>query len=101
MLLLLGAAAIFAFLMSQTGLPPGAPNRSKATCDEKYCPPKHYQTHVARPMNTLLTDQSQGAGLALGPPNVTLATPYYETKAAYRKAALQSPGVRLVAKMLK
>ena len=102
MLLLLGAAAIFAYILSKVKMQvEGGPNTDKTTCDEKYCPPAHYQTWIDRPMNTLLTDQSHGAGLALGPPQVSLATPYYTTKAAYRKGVMQSPGVHLVAGKIK
>ena len=66
------------------------------TCDEKYCPPS-FLTHVDRPSNTLLKDQSQGAGLSQGPGLVTLRTPYEKTKSDYHREAIMSPGVRLVA----
>ena len=68
----------------------------KRTCDEKYCPP-HFQTHVDRPLNTLLKDQSLGAGLSLPLPTASLAIPYAKTKSDYYQEAMASPGVRLVA----
>lgn len=71
--------------------------QSPMGCDEKYCPPGAYVTHVDRPMNTLLKDQSMGAGLRTPPPSVSLATPYMKTKSDYYREAVESPGVRLVA----
>lgn len=68
-------------------------------CDEKYCPPA-YQTFVDRPVNTLLKDQSGGAGLFVPPKKVTLKFPYQKTKMDYFKEASESPGVRLVAHTL-
>lgn len=65
-------------------------------CDEKYCAPT-FITHVDRPLNTLLKDQSMGAGLKVGPPNPTLQMPYAKTKSDYYREAVMSPGVRLVA----
>jgi len=66
---------------------------SRAKCQEKYC----HQTHVDKPMNTLLKDQSEGAGLTLPPKSLSLQTPYEATKRDYLREAVMSPGVRLVA----
>lgn len=71
-------------------------NQKPETCDEKYCPPSAYETHVDRPMNTLLKDQSLGAGLSLPVP-ASLRVPYRKTKSDYYVEAMRSPGVRLVA----
>ena len=76
-------------------------------CDEKYCPPT-YQIHVDRPVNTLLKDQSGGAGLRVSgddgthskhPPTPlwTLANAYRKTKMDYLQEQATSSGVRLVA----
>ena len=62
-------------------------------CNEKYC----HQTHVDRPLNTLLKDQSAGAGLTVPPKSLSLRTPYEVTKNDYVREARESPGVRLVA----
>lgn len=76
-------------------------------CDEKYCPPT-FQIHVDRPVNTLLKDQSGGAGLRVSgddgthskrPPTPlwTLANAYRKTKIDYLQEQATSSGVRLVA----
>lgn len=70
---------------------------TRMACDEKYCPPKAYVTHVDRPLNTLLKDQSQGAGLSLPRAKATLEAAYRKTKSDYYEEALASPGVKLVA----
>lgn len=89
------AAALMYREMSKTASEK-APGK-KMGCDEKYCPPGAYQTHVDRPLNTLLKDQSCGAGLKLPQQMVTLATPYMKTKSDYYREAAESPGVKLVA----
>ena len=77
--------------------PPSKKLQKERTCDEKYCPPEAWTTHVDRPINTLLKDQSLGAGLSLPVKNATLAVPYQKTKADYYREAMMSPGVKLVA----
>ena len=68
-------------------------------CQEKYCPPT-YQVHVDAPKNTLLKDQSSGAGLGKGSVKGGIKVPYELTKREYMRAVEQSPGVNLVAKCL-
>ena len=83
--------------------PPPKKLLPKMPVNEKYSPPM-YITHVDRATNTLLKDQSHGAGLSLPvdpsygqsyKPN--LERPYRTTKSDYFNESLQSPGVRLVA----
>lgn len=92
--LVLCAAVVYA--ARQLMKPSSAKLVQQTTCDEKYCAPA-YITHVDRPLNTLLKDQSLGAGLSTGPENPTLQTPYAKTKSDYYREAVMSPGVRLVA----
>jgi hypothetical protein len=94
-IVVLGAAALAYREMSKTAAQK-APGK-KMGCDEKYCPPAAYQIHVDRAVNTLLKDQSLGAGLRVPPNGVNLAMPYAKTKNDYFKEAAENPGVRLVA----
>ena len=70
------------------------PSRTKSTpeCQSKYC----HQTWVDRPKNTLLKDQSRGAGL--GPSTaMSLREPYQTVANDYHQEQVMHPGVRLVA----
>ena len=60
-------------------------------------PTETAQMIVDRPLNTLLKDQSMGAGLSLPVKNATLKVPYMKTKSDYYQEAMHHPGVRLVA----
>ncbi len=93
----LAILAASAFIYNKMQQSPALHLRSEAACDEKYCPPEAYLTHVDRPLNTLLKDQSQGAGLSTPPEVATFQSAYQVTKKDYYQEAMASPGVRLVA----
>ena len=75
--------------------------KEKMTVEEKYSPPTAYITHVDRAVNTLLKDQSMGAGLCLPVKHAGLDAPYKQTKTDFFNEALNHPGVRLVAHAVK
>tara|TARA_B100001248_G_C27160631_1_gene353310 strand:- start:94 stop:486 length:393 start_codon:yes stop_codon:yes gene_type:complete len=107
--LLIAAALYAAYKTKEVAATKGA-----MACDEKYCPPT-YQIHVDAPRNTLLKDQSNGAGLRLNGVlaghaatnpggrhagtlhNATMKDVYQTTKRDYFTEAVNSSGVRLVA----
>ena len=107
--LLIAGALMAAYTVKET-----TEKRVTMACDEKYCPPT-YQIHVDAPRNTLLKDQSNGAGLRLNGVlaghaatnpggrhvgllhNATMKDVYTTTKRDYFTEAVNSAGVRLVA----
>ena len=107
--LLIAGALLAAYTVKET-----TEKRTAMACDEKYCPPT-YQIHVDAPRNTLLKDQSNGAGLRLNGVlaghaatnpggrhagtlhQATMKDVYETTKRDYFKEAVNSTGVRLVA----
>lgn len=64
-------------------------------CQSTYCP-QNTEVWIDRAMNTLLKDQSMGAGLGMGRP-VTLQLPAQKVKSDYYREQVASPGVQLVA----
>lgn len=86
-LLMLGALSLAVHEMMKPRL-----STSQPTCQDKYC----MQTWVDRPHNTLLKDQSSGAGLGTTPAT-SLREPYETVTNDYLREVALHPGVRLVA----
>ena len=90
-------AAILAVLalMREMTRPASTRLASAKECQEKYCP-TNVEVWVDSAMNTLLKDQSLGAGLSLGGAT-SLREPLEQVKGDYYAEQVSHPGVRLVA----
>ena len=89
--LLSAAAILFALRAYLTPASKRLAEEGAKACQGKYC----QQIHVDRPRNTLLKDQSLGAGMGVA--TGTIPDVRSKVKSDYYREQLMSPGVQLVA----